>query len=296
MQVTITSYLDYQSANLLEQINLIKELKLKTIPLRFIDGKSLLECDVNVIEQLVTFLKEEKVKVCSFDPDLSGYSIYQPAEIAKFKENWTTALNLALTLKSEAIYYQIPIFDDVINELSIIKELIYDDCLKAKQKKIKVVLKFNQHYKTNTYFYLITHLKDLNLSVEFDPAFIYQNKESLTATYRIFRNHFGYLRCEDIDKDGLGRLIGYGELEWMIFFKKLFKQNYKGYLILDLKLIDNILGVKEKTSRFQKLRKAYRKKLKIQYDLITRIGSEEAGEIIKQQLQVLNLVFYNKKD
>lgn len=293
MKAITSSFLDYYQANLDKQYELFNKFNLTTFCIRKIGGKEF----ANFLnpEEYIKFFIQKRIDVSLFDPLIPPYFLNNEEQTNNFREVWIKAINFAVKIKSDSIVYELPIFEDVIAQKEQILLEILKDISLAKNFKLKVVIKFSKHHKHNIYFYLLNHLPK-GVSVLFDPTHIYLSKESITTSFRVLKNHITYVICDDIDKNNHPRLIGYGEVNWIELFKKLYKIDFSGLVILDLSVLENIINVEEKTSFFKRFTKGYKLKNKLKYDLEQRVGSTDEESIIDSQLKVLSHIMYNKKE
>jgi|GEM_PF-4276836 len=293
MQVNILTYIDYHNANLETQLSLINNLNLKFLPVRKLEGKPLIELEEETLNAYLKQIKSSNLKVIVYDPLINTYELFDDKQRAHFELKWRQALSIAAKLKTESIYYRLPSFNNVIDHKEMIVQRLLFDFNQAKQAKVKVILKFCKEHKASVYFYLLKHLPK-DISIEFDPAFLNINDESIITSFRLFKDRFYVVRCDEYDNNKHPRLLGFGEANWVEIFKKLFKIDFRGYIILDLSIIEAVALVDKKTPLIKKWSKGYRMKAKLQHDLQKRIGAETDEEIIGHQLRLLNKIVFNK--
>lgn len=292
MKPTLTMFVDYGQADLAMQKKMILASGIDKVALRTLDGRSMIEADETVLKDYQLFLLKCQVGVIILDPFIGSYTLDNEDEQLEFQKKWEKSLLIASQFKATNIYYRLPKFDDILHDKQILIEAIRKDLEIAKKSKIQVVLKFENSYKTNHYYYVLKHLEYPKLSVEFDPIYIDRLNESLTTTYRVFRESFHIVRLSDHDQKEYPRLLGLGRLKINDLFKRLDKQHYQGVILLDVEIAQIIEYMKKKPSFLTRMKASYKQRAKIHYDLVQRIGTDDLPTVLKHQLDVLKLMIH----
>ncbi len=295
MKLELLAYLDYEKASLEEQIDLALKLNIKSFLFREINGQNIVEMSEEVFQQTLLEFNKKKIKVAAVDPLIPSYDLYQPDAKKQFDASLELAIKRAKSLKAEYIYYVIPKFIDVTTDTDIILTHIKEHLSLIKKAKLDVLIKPASNHKANTYRFILNALKDDHIKINYDPVYFHLNKESNVTAYRLLREFIGIFVAADMDQMGIPRLVGLGKLEMTQMFKKLFKNKYNGYVVLDSKLPEVIQ--KASTYRWHQTLFSRRKKLerKIFNDFIERSDGYSIYEVIHYQMVILNVIFFNKK-
>lgn len=295
MKLELLAYLDYQNASLEEQLDLTLKLNIKSFLFRQIAGQSIVEMSEETFQQTQQEFTKKKVKVTAVDPLIPSYDLYQPEEKKQFDTLLDLAIKRAKSLRTEYIYYVIPKFIDVTTDTDIIMTHIKEHLSQIKKAKLEVLIKPESNHKANTYRFILNALKDDRIKINYDPVYFHLNKESNVTAYRLLREFIGIFVAADIDQLGNPRLVGLGKLEMTQMFKKLFKNKYNGYVVLDSKLPEVIQ--RASSYRWHQTLFSQRKRLerKIFNDFIERSDGYSLYEVIHYQMVILNVIFFNKK-
>ncbi|HHW79254.1 MAG TPA: hypothetical protein GX742_00470, partial [Acholeplasmataceae bacterium] len=147
--------------------------------------------------------------------------------------------------------------------------------------------------------YIIKYYKGKNLTLIFNPKELMVNKESITASYRLLKQYMTFFVANDIDKKNNPVLLGYGRLKILDLFKKLKRDKYKKYIILDDSFKDFFIEKPvEKISLFKKIFSKKHKETNIylqQYanKIFPKENDRkvELKDIFINQIEVLNIIF-----
>lgn len=295
MKLELLAYLDYQNVSLDEQLDLALKLNIKSFLFRQVAGQSIVEMSEEKFQKTLQEITKKKIKVTAVDPLIPSYDLYQPEDKKRFDASLDLALKRAKSLKAEYFYYVIPKFNDVTSDTDIILTHIKEQISLIRKTKLNVLIKPASRHKANTYRFILNALKDDHIKMNYDPVYFYLNKESNITAYRLLREFIGIFVAADVDQLGNPRLVGLGKLEVTQMFKKLFKNKYNGYVVLDSKLpelIQNASDYRWHQTLFSKKKKLERK---IFNDFIERSDGYSLYEVIHYQMVILNIIFFNKK-
>jgi sugar phosphate isomerase/epimerase len=79
-------------------------------------------------------------------------------------------------------------------------------------------------------------MKTNHVTVAFDPVVIMSQGESTTTAYRTLRSTIGAFFCIDSDHDGQPKLMGHGKTNVLEIMKKLDRDRYDGFMVMDNKV------------------------------------------------------------
>lgn len=121
----------------------------------------------------------------------------------------------------------------------------------ASKYKVKIVIEpSSQAYKELAY--ILKEFKPTHLQFVFSPVHIHKTKGSVLSLYRIFKSHIQLVVSEDMTKDSLPALIGYGETNVIALFKLLVKDSYQGDILLDPNFGNYLSKLSKKQESFWK--------------------------------------------
>jgi len=118
----------------------------------------------------------------------------------------------------------------------------------SKQKLKLVIEPSSQAYKDLAY--ILKAFKPTHLQFVFKPVHIYKTKGSVLSLYRIFKEHIQLVVSEDMTKDQMPALIGYGEANVIALFKLLVKDAYQGDILLDPNFEEYLTKLAKKQGSF----------------------------------------------
>jgi hypothetical protein len=97
----------------------------------------------------------------------------------------------------------------------------------------KLILELSHDYKANTYAYLFKKFKSNHLGILFDPVYFMTHNESTTTAYRLLKGNIFAFVAHDADHQGNPELIGYGKTDAVAICKKLIRDRYDGFILMD---------------------------------------------------------------
>jgi len=300
MKPNITGFFDYDgTATFQEQLAIAQKNQLEYICLRKYNGEPIIELSDSDLKKIMLELKTAKLKIAILDTCIQPYDIYDDKKHADSLDEFKYMIKVADKLKVSHLFFRLPKFNDVIQEYdSIFKRLEpYVDVAMKNSKKI-ILLPVNG-YKANTYAYLFKKIKSNALSLAFDPVAIMMNNESTTTAYRLLRTSIGAFFAEDADHDHVPKLLGYGKTDIITIFKKLLRDRYSGFLMIDNKFHQTIFNEEpKKVGLFKKIFSNEKKKKENDMtDLSKKIFPNEEtknvtiDDILENQIKVLRIIF-----
>ncbi|VEU83189.1 hypothetical protein [Acholeplasma hippikon] len=294
MKISISTFVDYLNTTQLDQESLVEKLKLQSIVIRRVDGKSFLSLDDLAFNNLMNFTKVKEV--LTVDPLLQNGKIYDASYLENFEKNLDLAANKAKQLKSKSLIYRIPLFEDVMQDRELILTIIKRQIAIIKKYKLDVLIMPDNDHKASTYRFIFENLKDNKVKMVFHPVYLYKLKEAEITAYRLLRDYIGMFLVDDCDEFGTSRLITTGQtIELKELFKKFITNNFEGFIVLDTGLND-VLKRSQSLKWYEKtFSKTKKNDLRI-YEEYTQMNQDTSVfQVLKVQLLVLNLVFLNKK-
>jgi len=300
MKPNITGFFDYDgTASFQQQIAIAQKNHLEYICLRRYNNQPIIELSESDLKKIMIELKTAKLKIAIIDTGIQPYDIYNDKKHAESLDEFKYMIKIADKLKVSHLFFRLPLFNDVIEEYENIFKRIepYVDIAMKNNKKI-ILLPVNG-YKANTYAYLFKKIKSNVLSIAFDPVGIMMNNESTTTAYRLLRDSIGAFFAVDSDHQNVPKLLGYGKTDIITIFKKLLRDRYSGFLMIDNRFHQTIFNEEPKKVGFFKKIFANDKKKKENEmtDLSKKIFPNEEtknvtiDDILENQIKVLRIIF-----
>ncbi|MCR3906297.1 MAG: sugar phosphate isomerase/epimerase [Tenericutes bacterium] len=300
MRPIIAGFLDQDGTSSFdEQIELVNKHKLSSICLRQYNQKPLIELKDSEIKKIMSTLKEQKLKIAIIDTNNKSYDIYNDRNHADMLDEFKYMVKLSDKLKVSHLFFRLPKFTNVIEEYDAIEKRLtpYVDIAMRHNKKI-ILLPVN-HYKANIYAYILKKMKSNVLSVVFNPVSVMLNNEPTTTAYRLLKKKIGAFMTVDADHQGVPKLIGYGKTDIIPLFKKLLRDKYAGFLLIDNEFKQTVFKPEPiKQGFFQKIFSREKKKIENELnDLSKKIFPNEEtknvthDDILENQIKVLKVIF-----
>lgn len=297
----ITSFFDFKGKELNMQIEIAKELKLDTILLRHVGTKQINDLSKEEIIKINGILRSEKVMIAAIDPLIMPYDLYDLEKYHLIAKDYELAILQAKALKTNNVYFRLPIINDIINEFETLERQLTPIFELAVKNNVNLLIEQGKS-KTSELIYVIKYYKNKRLAVIFNPKELYYNKESITASYRLLKKYINFFIANDVDKKNNPVLLGYGRLKILDLFKKLKRDKYKEFIILDESFKEFFIDKPiEKVSLFKRL---FKNKNKETNDYLTSYASKifpddkdrkvELKDILINQIDVLNIVFKSR--
>ncbi|MBE0700920.1 MAG: hypothetical protein IH571_04465 [Acholeplasmataceae bacterium] len=300
MKPTITGFFDQNGKKSFEeQIELVKKHQIDVLCLRYYNGEKLIELSESNMKKMILLLKSERIKVGIIDPLIKSYDLYDDRKHNSAVDEFKYMIRMADKLKASHLYLRLPIINDVIREYPEIEKRLetYFDFAAKNNKKIILLPELNQ--KANIYAYIIKKLKVNHVTVAFDPVYFMMNNESTTTVYRLLKNNIGAVRTIDADQHGSPKLIGYGKTDSISILKRLIRDRYQNFLLIDNHFHEEIFNESTKKQGFFKklFSSEKKKKATIKQDLTRKIFPNEEtknateDDILENQIKVLKVIF-----
>ncbi|WP_025725446.1 TIM barrel protein [Acholeplasma granularum] len=294
MKPIISSFVDYDHASIDEQLKIIHDASINYAIIRRIDGKKFYQLD----DDTLTLLKEkfQEIPIIAVDPLLESFDMKKIEEITYYNNLLESLAKKVSNLKSKYFIYTIPKFDETIKPYNKVIETVKKHLSIIKKEKLKVLIKFDDNHTPKMYRYILDNVPNKNVEIIFDYVYLYKLKEAEVTAYRILRHKIGMVIMDDIDRMLSGRILGSGDdIDVKGIAKRLIKMKYDGYIVLDSSIIELVHKPKGQ-SWFNKLVSKNKKhEYKIYEDYIQRYQNTDTYFMIRIQLAVLYLMFYNKK-
>lgn len=300
MRQIITGFLDQDGKlEFVDQLELAKKHNIDQVSLRYFEQKPLIEINEKGIKEINALLKKHKMKISMIDTLIKSYDINADAKYKEALDQFKFMIKLADRLKVSYLILRLPKFNDVIKEYDVIKSRMHPMIDLAYKNGKKILLMPDQGYKANTYAYLLKKLRSSILLMLFDPIYFMDNHESTTTAYRVLKKKVFAFACHDQDHQGTPKLIGYGKTDIVSLFKKLIRDRFSGFLLVDNRFYEAVFEEpKEKEGFFKKIFSKTKKKKEAQKDELSRriFPNEETknvtyDDILDNQIKVLNVVF-----
>jgi len=300
MKTTITGFLDFDSKSTFEeQIECATKHQHTHICLKKYNQSPLIELSEGEIKKLVSALKDTKLKIAIIDTNIEPYDINDDRKHSIALDEFKYMVKLADRLKVQHLYYKLPKFNDVINEYENIQKRLEPFVDYAMRNSKKIIILPSNNYKANVYAFILKKINSNALSVAFDPVSIMLNNESTTTAYRLLKNKIGSFSACDADHLGTPKLIGYGKTDLIAILKKLVRDRYDGFILVDNKFHEEVFKEEPvKTGLLSKIFKnKNKKKESMLSDLSSRIFPNEEtknvtnDDILDNQIKVLKIIF-----
>ncbi|BCR36560.1 sugar phosphate isomerase/epimerase family protein [Mariniplasma anaerobium] len=300
MKQTITGFLDQEGKlKFNQQLELANKHNIDQISLRYYNQKPLIEINDKEVKEMLVLLKDHRLKVGIIDTLIKPYDVNSDAKYKEALDEFKYMVKLADKFKTNYLILRLPIFNDVIKELDVIKARLHSFIDVANKKGKKILLMPDQGYKANTYAYLLKKLKSNNLYVLFDPIYFMDIQESTTTAYRLLKKNIEAFSCHDQDHQGTPKLIGYGKTDIVSLFKKLIRDRFSGFLLVDNEFYKAVFEEPEhKEGFFKKMFSKTKKKKEAQKDELSKkiFPNEETknvtyDDILDNQVKVLHVIF-----
>lgn len=244
----IIGYCDYQGNTLEQQIAVAEELNIEGLFIKKINGLKISEFDNELIKDINRQMKQKKLEIALLDPLVPSYDLYDIEKFDKTIEEYTKVFEVSNKLKVNQVVYRLPKITNILDEFEALKKQL--DVLIDLSKRAKITLMiYQEEEKTNVLAYILKKYRKRDLQLIFNPSQTIINKESPIVAYRLLKDSFDYIVIADIDKRENPELIGYGRVNLIDLFKRMNRDNYLGYFILDPKFGKFIRNDKEEEKK-----------------------------------------------
>jgi sugar phosphate isomerase/epimerase len=300
MKQIITGFLDQEGKlKFNEQLELANKHNLDQISLRYYNQKPLIEVSDKDVKEMLALLKEHRLKVAMIDTLIKPYDVNSDNKFKEALDEFKYMIKLSDKFKTNYLILRLPIFNDVIKEFDIIKARMHPFIDLAYKKGKKILLMPDQGYKANTYAYILKKLRSSVLLMFFDPIYFMDIHESTTTAYRLLKKKIEAFSCHDQDHQGVPKLIGYGKTDIVSLFKKLIRDRFSGFLLIDNEFYKAVFKEPDqKEGFFKKIFSKTKKKKEAQKDELSKkiFPNEETknvtyDDILENQVKVLHIIF-----
>lgn len=276
----IVAYIDYFNNSLKRQMDIYDKTKdYYNLVLRNLDGKNFIYYEYDKTPNL--YFGGFKIDVL----DLGDFRFRFPS--CKHEINIINNIASYCGVKSLIVYLS--------SKYSEIENIYYVRRIRKEFPHLKLILRFPPKKEGVNIKIFIEGLRIKNVSLYFNPTNLYLNKVSYLLTYRLLKQYIGFIALCDLDDKEEPILLGYGDLDYLDFFKRLYDNLYKGYIALDTN-IDKIMKHFDKDERqMGALRKRNYYKFHYEYfqEKINGNTNEDITmeDIFLNQVKVLNDIF-----
>ena len=300
MRTTITGYLDLGGkATFEQQIEQAKKHGINAICLKKYNNSPLIELNEGEIKHIISALKDAKLKISIIDTNIASYDINDDRKHSIALDEFKYMVKFSDRFKVQHLFYNLPLFNDVIEEFENIKKRIEPFIDYAMRNSKKLIMMPVNGYKANVYAYIMKKMNSNVLSYAFNPVEIMMNNESTTTAYRLLKKKIGAFHTVDADHQNVPKLIGYGKTDIIALFKKLNRDRYDGFLMIDNKFNEEVFELEQQKSGF--FAKIFKTKEKKKESMLAELSSkifpnEETknvtnDDILENQIKVLKIIF-----
>ncbi len=243
MKPKLTAYFDHDGKTpLKESIALAKRHGLNQIALRYYNKRPLIEMSEKDAKAVYQLFKEENMMISFLDGQIGDYDLNSDRDYKAQLEQFKFLVELSDRLKTHVICLKLPKFTKVIDEFENIQIRLNPFFDYASKKRKRIMLLPSNDYKANTYAYIFKKMKSQHVDILFDPVYFLSIKQSTTTAYRVLKKYIGAFSCHDKDQHNHPRLLGYGKTDVIGLFKKLLRDRYHGFLIVDNEFYQQIFS------------------------------------------------------
>lgn len=299
MKPMITGFFNQDGkTSLNESIKKAQKHEIEYLALRSFDGVPLIELSEGELKKILLDSKSERIKFSILDSNITPYNLYDEHKHHEALDEFKYMLKVAERLKINHIFLKLPIINHIIEEFETIEKRLGDFIDAASRASKKIVLQIDKGYKVNTYVYIFNKMKSKYLTIAFDPVTIMANGESLTTTYRLLKSYISVLFAHDANHQGEPELMGYGKTDILKILKKLERDRFNGFIVVDHQFSSEIFNIdSKKKGFFNRLFSQDKKKEKRKNELSRRIFPDEEtknvteDDILDNQIKLLKTIF-----
>ncbi len=300
MKPILTAFVDQEGkASLNDQIDKAIKMELDHLCLRAWNGQPLIELSEGELKKILLDTKGSRVKIAFIDANINPYDPYDDRKHAKALDEYKYMLKVADRLKATYVLMRLPIINNVIEEFDTLEKRIGDFVDAAMRAGQKFVIMPDQGIKSNTYAYLFKKMKSKHMAIAFDPVMVMMANESTTTAYRLLRNYIVVFFSHDANHQGQPELIGYGKSETLKLLKKLQRDRYDGFIVMDQHFHQTVFKQEDvKKGFFKKLFSNDQKKKENELRILSRLifPDEETknvteDDILRHQIQLVRTLF-----
>lgn len=299
MKSIITGFFEEPNLDKLEsKLALMVKHGVDHLAIREYDHRPLVELSDGEIKKLLLDTKGMRVKFSILDAGILPYDPYNARKHQDAIDTFKYMLKIADRLKITYILLNLPEINDIIQEYSTYEKIIGDYLDQAMRQGKKIVINPQKGYKSNTYVYILKKMKSKHLTIAFDPVLIMQNNESTTTAYRILKPYISVVYAHDANQKHEPELIGFGKADTAKILKKLTRDRFDGFVIVDHHFHKNLFD--ESTIKLGFFKKIFSNEKKVREkrisELSKRIFPDEetknvtADDILENQIKVIEKI------
>jgi len=233
MKPILTGFFDQHQSSFEEMILFTDRFQLDQICLRNYQKKPMIEVNESDIKQMLASLKSAKNKIAIIDTQIKAFDIHQEQKFNEAFDEFKYILKVAEKLKVSHVLMKLPRFTDVIQEFELINQRLTPFVDAAMKSNRKIILEPSQGYKANVYQYIFKKFKTSHLGILFDPVYFMLQNESTTTAYRVLKSNIFAFTFHDANHQGEAQLVGYGKSDVISICKKLIRDKYDGFILVD---------------------------------------------------------------
>lgn len=300
MKAILTAYLDqHGQSSFAEQLEKVIKFELDHLCLRIWNGQPLIELSDGELKKILLDTKGSRIKIAMIDSGIQPYDPYDDRKHAKALDEYKYMLKLADRIKATYVLMRLPIINNVIEEYDTLEKRMGDFVDAAMRAGQKMVIMPEKGIKSNTYAYLFKKMKSKHMAIAFDPVLVMMNNESTTTAYRLLRNYMTIFFAHDANHQGQPELMGYGKSDTLKILKKLDRDRFDGFIVMDQHFHQTVFKQEEeKKGFFKKLFSNDKKKKDDELRLLSRriFPDEETknvteDDILRHQIQLVKTIF-----
>ncbi len=235
--MNLTGFFDQNSKSIDTQLELFKQLDIKSLSFRYFNEQTLLHIDGSILKELPLRLKKDKLTIQIID------AMYYYHLLSIQKNELTLLFQNAEALGTKYLILSLPLIDSFDLQHDILVEHLKYILDETKKKHFEVVFKMHRGFAVGQLAYLVNEVK--NIKFVLDAPLIHILGSSVTTTYRILKNNTSIITIYDIDKDNQPYLLGFGSSGIIDVLKKAHRDKFKGLYLMDNNLIDYIQNRKD---------------------------------------------------
>lgn len=243
MRAKLTAYFDHDGKlPLTDRIALAKHHGINAIGLRSYQDRPLIEMSDRDAKDVYQLFRQVDMNLSFLDAGIGNYDLNSDAQFKDQLEAFKFLIELSDRLKTNILCLRLPRFTKVIDEYENIATRLTPFIEAAGKRRKRIWLIMSNDYKANTYAYILKKIKAQHVDILFDPVYFLNLHQSTTTAYRLLKKYIGAFCCHDQDQHGSPRLLGYGKTDVINLFKKLTRDRYHGYLMVDNRFYQQIFS------------------------------------------------------
>lgn len=228
----IVGFCDFDGTSIEEQITTAERLNIDHLLLRKIMDKTINEISNDEIKMINQKMKNAKKDIIAIDSKIAGHCIDDIDAYEQSIIEYEKTFEIANKLKVNNVFYRLPKINNIIEEFDILEGHILPIINLAKKYHITLLI-YPENHRSNVLLYILKKINRKELTLIFNPKEAVFNKDSAIVGYRLLKDKFNFFVAADVDKKNNPELLGYGRVKIIEIFKRMNRDNYRGYIILD---------------------------------------------------------------